>query len=57
MTLHNASRRWLVPFCLALLLGSLALVLPAPAVSAATLHVTSCTDRGTVGTCATRSRR
>lgn len=37
-------RRWLVPFCLALLLGGLAL--PATPVSAATQHVTNCGDAG-----------
>src|SRR6185437_13920363 len=45
MTRRNASRRWLAPLCLTLLLGGL--VLPAPAVSAATTqHVTDCGDAG-----------
>jgi hypothetical protein len=44
MTRRNASRRWLVPLCLALLLGGLAL--PAALVSAATQHVTDCGDAG-----------
>src|SRR5258708_2656160 len=46
MTRHTVCRRWLAPLSLALLLGGLALVLPAARVSANTLHVTDCGDAG-----------
>ena len=45
MTWWSASRRWLVLFCLALLLGGFALPTP-PVAAANTLHVTDCGDAG-----------
>ncbi len=46
MTLRNASRRWLVPLGLALLLGGLIVTSPVSVAAVNTLHVTDCGDAG-----------